>query len=110
MSTPPATTVSNCTHVTGKIIDVMSKISVDPTRPLPLACALYAVENADGIWLCAYYGSNRSVFDFLPGKDQEIDETKLGIPFLHKKFIPKGQYQPSDWEAFKKEHFMVYGG
>jgi hypothetical protein len=97
-------------HITGKIIDVVSKVSIDPTRPLPLACALYEVENSEGIWLCAYYGSNRSVFDFLPARDQEIDEEKLGIPFLHKTFIPKAQFQASDWEEFKKTHFMVYGG
>jgi len=37
------------------------KISVSPAYPLPLASALYAIEAADGVWLCAYYGANRSV-------------------------------------------------
>jgi hypothetical protein len=95
--------------VTGKIIDAVQKISVDATRPLPLACALYAVENPQGMWLCAYYGANRSVFDYLPQKGAEIDEAQLGITFLHKVFIPKDQYQPTQWERFKKEHFMAYG-
>ena len=99
----------SASRVTGKIIDTVSKVSVDATRPLPLVCALYAVENAEGVWLCAYYGSNKSVFDFLPQKDAVIDEATVGIAFLHKAFIPKDQYQPAAWEAFKKERFMVYG-
>ncbi len=109
MSTPSTAASSNTARVVGKIIEAETKVSVDATRPLPLACALYAVENPDGVWLCAYYGANRSVFDFLPVKGQEIDEATLGIPFLHKVFIPKEQYQPVDWESFKKKHFMVYG-
>jgi hypothetical protein len=96
-------------RVTGKIIDTVSKVSVDATRPLPLVCALYAVENAEGVWLCAYYGSNKSVFDFLPQKDAVIDEATAGIAFLHRTFIPRDQYQPAAWEDFKKERFMVYG-
>ena len=108
-STPaPPTAAAPC--VAGKIIDTVVKVSVDATRPLPLACALYAVENSAGVWLCAYYGANRSVFEFLPQKDAEIDEAHLGIAFLHKVFIPKDQYQPAQWEQFKKERFMVYGG
>ena len=79
------------------------------TRPLPLVCALYAVENSQGVWLCAYYGANRSVFDYLPQKDAEIDEARLGIAFLHKVFIPQDRYQPAQWEQFKKERFMAYG-
>jgi hypothetical protein len=71
---------------------------------------LYAVEAADGMWLCAYYGANRSVFDFLPQKGTEVDEEKLGIAFQTKKFIPKDQYQLSQWEAFKQEQLMAYGG
>jgi hypothetical protein len=102
----PAVTAS---RVTGKIIDMISKVSVDATRPLPLVCALYAVENAEGVWLCAYYGANKSVFDFLPQKDAVIDEATVGIAFLHKTFIPKERYQPAAWEDFKKERFMVYG-
>ena len=109
MATIPAGAVSATANVTGKIIDAVSKVSVDATRPLPLVCALYAVENSEGVWLCAYYGANRSVFDYLPQKDAEIDEAKLGIAFLHKVFIPKDQYQPAAWEEFKKKHFMVYG-
>ena len=97
-------------HVAGKIIDAVIKVSVDATRPLPIACALYAVENSDGVWLCAYYGANRSNFDYLPQKDAQIDEANLGIAFLHKVFIPKDQYQAAQWEQFKKERFMAYGG
>jgi hypothetical protein len=108
MAATPAPTATT-QRVTGKIIDTVIKVSVDATRPLPLACALYAVENSEGVWLCAYYGANRSVFDYLPQKDAEIDEAKLGIAFLRKVFIPKSQYQPTDWEKFKKEQFMVYG-
>jgi len=54
--------------VKGKITEAQVKVSVDATRPLPLVCALYAVESAAGVWLCAFYGANRSVFDFLPQK------------------------------------------
>ena len=107
-ATPTSRTVSAEQSVSGKIIDAVVKISVDATRPLPLACALYAVENAEGVWLCAYYGANRSVFDFLPQKDAEIDEAKLGIAFLQKVFIPASQYQPEDWEKFKQDRLMVY--
>lgn len=96
-------------RVIGKIIDTVVKVSVDATRPLPLACALYAVENSAGVWLCAYYGANRSVFDYLPQNGAEVDEAQLGIAFMHKVFIPKGQYQPSRWDEFKKERFMAYG-
>jgi hypothetical protein len=106
ISTSPAAAAP---RVAGKIIDTVVKVSVDATRPLPLVCALYAVENSAGVWLCAYYGANRSVFDYLPQKDAEVDEAKLGIAFLHKVFIPQDQYQPADWEKFKKERFMAYG-
>lgn len=109
MASVPASPTATLPHVAGKIIEAVVKTSVDATRPLPLACALYAVENSEGVWLCAYYGSNKSVFDFLPQKDAEVDEAKLGIAFLHKVFIPRDQYQPSQWEQFKKERFMVYG-
>jgi len=110
MASIPAPPAAAAPRVTGKIIDTVVKVSVDATRPLPLACALYAVENTQGVWLCAFYGANRSVFDFLPQKDAEIDEAQLGIAFLHKVFIPKEQYQPAQWEQFKKECFMAYGG
>jgi hypothetical protein len=96
-------------RVTGKIIDSVVKVSVDATRPLPMACALYAVENSEGVWLCAYYGANRSVFDYLPQKDAVIDEATLGIAFLHKEFIPKNEYQPARWDQFRKDRFMAYG-
>lgn len=109
MASTPAIPAATAPHVTGKIIDTVTKVSVDATRPLPLVCALYAVENSEGVWLCAYYGANRSVFDYLPQKDAEIDEAKLGIAFLHKVFVPKDQYQLAEWEKFKKERFMVYG-
>ncbi len=100
--TPPA--------VRGKIIEAEVKSAVDPTRPLPLACALYAIESAEGIWLCAYYGANRSVFDFLPQKDAVVDEKTLGIAFHVKEFVAKEKYQPSVWEEFKKSRLMIYGG
>jgi len=110
MASIPASPAAGASRVTGKIVDAVVKVSVDATRPLPMACALYAVENPDGVWLCAYYGANRSVFDYLPQKDAEIDEATLGMAFLHKVFIPKDQYQTSQWEQFKKERFMAYGG
>jgi len=109
MASTPASSSTTSTNVKGKIIDMVAKVSVDATRPLPLVCALYAAENSEGVWLCAYYGANKSVFDYLPQKGAEIDEATSGITFLHKIFIPKGQYQPADWEKFKKERFMVYG-
>jgi len=93
--------------VKGRIIEALVKVTQDPARPLPLACALYAVETFDGVWLCAYYGANRSVFDYLPQKDAEIDEAQLGITFLHKTFIAKDQYQPACWEQFKNECLVV---
>jgi hypothetical protein len=110
MATTSASPYAAVPRVAGKIIDTVMKVSVDAARPLPLACALYIVENSQGMWLCAYYGANRSVFDYLPQKDAEIDEAKLGIAFRHKRFIPKDQYQPAQWEEFKKEQFMTYGG
>jgi len=84
------------------------KVSVDPARPLPLACALYAVENAGGVWFCAYYGANRSVFDYLPQKGEEIDEAQLGVAFHYKRFVPRDDYQLGQWEDFQKERFMTY--
>ena len=96
-------------HVAGKIIEAQVKVSVDATRPLPMVCALYAVESPGGVWLCAYYGANRSVFDFLPQKGADIEETKLGIAFRSKRFVPKEQYRVEQWEEFKKENFMAYG-
>ena len=94
----------------GKIVEAEVKVSVDAARPLPLVCALYAIEASEGVWLCAYYGANRSVFDFLPQKGAEVDETSLGITFASRQFIPKDQYQPERWEKYKKEKFMAYGG
>lgn len=96
--------------VRGKIIEAEVKAAVDPTRPLPLACALYAIESAEGVWLCAYYGANRSIFDFLPQKDAVVDEKTLGIAFHVKEFVPKEQYHSSVWEEFKKSRLMAYGG
>jgi hypothetical protein len=109
MTTTPAISTSAPQLVGGRIIEAQVKVSVDATRPLPLVCALYAVESADGVWLCAYYGANRSVFDFLPQKGADIEERKLGIAFRTKRFIPKGQYRLEQWEEFKKENFMAYG-
>jgi hypothetical protein len=109
MASTPASPAAAAARAVGKIIDSVVKVSVDATRPLPMVCALYAVENSEGVWLCAYYGANRSVFDYLPQKDAEVDEAHLGIAFLHKTFIPKDQYQPAQWEQYKKERFMAYG-
>lgn len=97
-------------QVAGRIIEAQVKVSVDATRPLPMVCALYAVESPGGVWLCAYYGANRSVFDFLPQKGADIDERTLGIAFRSKRFVPQDQYRVEQWEEFKKENFMAYGG
>jgi hypothetical protein len=110
MTTTPAVSSGASQFVGGRIIDAQVKVSVDPARPLPLVCALYAVESSDGVWLCAYYGANRSVFDFLPQKGADVEERKLGIAFRTKRFIPKDQYRLEQWEEFKKENFMAYGG
>jgi cobalamin-dependent methionine synthase I len=110
MTTTPARACTAPQFVGGRIIEAHVKVSVDATRPLPLVCALYAVESSDGVWLCAYYGANRSVFDFLPQKGADVEERKLGIAFRTKRFIPKNQYQPEQWEEFKKDNFMAYGG
>jgi hypothetical protein len=110
MTTTPLVSSGAPQSVSGRIIDAQVKVSLDAARPLPLVCALYAVESSQGVWLCAYYGANRSVFDFLPQKGAEVEERKLGIAFRTKRFIPKDQYQPEQWEEFKKENFMAYGG
>ena len=108
MTTTPAVPSTAPQLVGGRIIEAEVKVSVDAARPLPLVCALYAVESPEGVWLCAYYGANRSVFDFLPQKGADIEEKKLGIAFRSKRFIPKDQYRPERWEEFKKEKFMAY--
>jgi len=94
--------------VQGRIIEAEVKVSVDPGHPLPLVSGLYAVEAEDGVWLCAYYGTNRSVFDFLPQKGAEIDESKSGITFQVRDFFPKERYQSGVWEEFKKSRMMTY--
>jgi hypothetical protein len=86
--------------VRGKIIEAEIKVSVDPARQLPLACALYAIEAADGVWLCAYYGANRSNFDYLPQKGAEVDEKALGIAFQVREFVAKDDYRPERWQQF----------
>ncbi len=109
MGTPSMQSAASTPAIRGKIIEAEVKVSVDASRPLPLACALYAIETAEGVWLCAYYGANRSVFDYLPQKGEGVDEAKLGIAFHIKQFVPKDQYQAGLWEEFKKAHLMVYG-
>jgi hypothetical protein len=94
--------------IKGKIIEAEVKLSVDPGRPLPLGCGLYAIEGEGGVWLCAYYGANRSVFEFLPQKGSEVDERTLGIAFHVREFIPKLDYQPARWEDFKHARLMAY--
>ena len=110
MVTTPAVPSSVPQSVRGKIVDAQVKVSVDATRPLPLVCALYEVESAEGVWFCAYYGANRSVFDFLPQKGADVEESRLGIVFRTKQFVPKERYLPAHWEEFKKENLMAYGG
>jgi hypothetical protein len=97
-------------EIRGTIIEAEVKSSVDATRPLPLVCALYAIEAPEGVWLCAYYGMNRSNFDFLPQKGDLIDEAKQGFAFHVKELVPKDLYQPARWEEFKKKRMMTYGG
>jgi hypothetical protein len=96
--------------IQGRIIEAEIKSSVDATRPLPLVCGLYAIEAPEGVWLCAYYGMNRSIFDFLPQKGAIADEPKLGIVFHVKEFVAKEEYQLAVWEEFKKKRMMAYGG
>ncbi len=107
MASAPAASPGE-SRIRGKIIEAEVKVSVDAARPLPLGCALYAVESAEGVWLCAYYGANRSVFEFLPQKGAEIDESTLGIAFHTRQCVPKAQYTPTEWEQFKKAYFMDY--
>ncbi len=95
--------------IQGTITEAEVKATVDATRPLPLVCGLYAIETAEGVWLCAYYGMNRSVFDFLPQKGAVVDESKLGIAFHVKEFVARDRYQPAIWEEFKKKRMMAYG-
>jgi hypothetical protein len=109
MATTPKTTPVATQSIRGEIIEAEVKSTVDATRPLPLACGLYAIETPEGVWLCAYYGMNRSVFEYLPQKGAVVDESKLGIAFHVKEFVPKGQFQPPVWEAFKKQRMMAYG-
>jgi len=97
------------TAIRGTIIEAENKSSVDATRPLHLVCGLYAIDSGDGVWLCAYYGMNRSNFDYLPEKGAAVDETTLGITFAVKEFVPKSEYQPDRWDAFKKSRMLAYG-
>ena len=53
---------------------------------------------------------NRSVFDYLPQKGTEVDESKLGITFKVREFVPKEQYGEPLWEAFKKTRLMELEG
>ena len=108
-TTMEATQHQTATPIRGKIVEAEVKVSVDATKPLPLACALYAIESADGTWLCAYYGANRSVFDSLPQKGVEVDESRLGIASHIKRLVPREEYQPSLWEEFKKANLVTYG-
>ena len=110
MATMQSTPATPTHSIKGRIVESEVKISVDAARPLPLACALYAIETPEGTWLCAFYGANRSVFDWLPQKGAEVEESKLGITFHTKRLVPKGQYQPAVWADFKKTYFMQYAG
>jgi hypothetical protein len=108
MSPPPDAAGGIAPPIRGKIIEAEVKVSIDAAHPLPLACALYAIETSEGVWMCVYYGANRSVFDFLPQKGAEVDESKLGIAFHVKSIVPKEQFQPSVWEEFKRSRLMEY--
>lgn len=96
--------------IRGRIIEAEVKISANPAEPLPLACAVYAIETLEGIWLCVYYGVNRGVFDYLPQKDAAVDEQNLGIAFHAKEFVPTDYFKPEVWEDFKKRRLMICGG
>ena len=87
--------------IRGRVLEAEIKVVVDPTRALPLASAAYAVETPEGVWLCAYYGSNRSVFDYLPQKGAEIDETTMGIAFHSRRLLGSGEFTPEVWQKFK---------
>ena len=104
LTTNPAAPLS----IQGMIIEAEVNVSVDAARPLPLACGLYAIQNSTGVWLCAYYGMNRSVFDYLPQMGAEVDEVTLGIAFQVRQFVPTDQYGPAVWEEFKKARFMGF--
>ncbi len=107
MATNPAVPQGANQPICGNIIEAEIKLVVDPTRPLPLATALYAIETQEGVWLCSYYGANRSNFDHLPRNGAPVDETKLGIIFHSKQFVPKDEYQPARWEEFKKSRMAA---
>jgi hypothetical protein len=109
MAVTAASTPTSNAPVRGKILEAEVKVSVDAARPLPLACALYAIETSDGIWLCAYYGANRSNFDYLPQKGSMLEQSTLGITFHRKQFVPKDRYDAAVWEDFKKTYFIGYG-
>ena len=99
--------------VRGTIIEAEIKVSVSPAYPLPLASVLYAIETPEdepeqGIWLCAYYGANRSVFDFLPQKGAYLDERTSGITFHTREFLPRNQFSPACWEEFRKAKLMTF--
>jgi len=107
MSSSPTTPLT--VHpIRGRIVEAEIKISVSPAFPLPLASGLYAIESADGIWLCAYYGSNRSVFDYLPQKGADFDEKTAGIAFHTRQLIPKDEYRAEVWDQFKKSRLMTF--
>jgi hypothetical protein len=103
-----STTLPATQPIRGKIIEAEIKVSVSPAFPLPLASGLYAIDAGDGVWLCAYYGSNRSVFDYLPQKGADFDERTAGITFHSKELVPKDRYQPALWEDFKKSRLMTF--
>jgi hypothetical protein len=110
MSTTPAPTPAAAApqFIQGKIIEAENKVAVSAARPLPLACGLYAIETSGGVWLCAYYGQNRSVFDYLPQKGAALNEVTAGITFHVRQFVPTEQYGPAVWEEFKKARFMGF--
>ncbi len=106
MATTPKSSPGAAQPIRGTVIEAEIKVVVDAARPLPLVTALYAIETTDGVWLCSYYGMNRSNFDYLPQKGAVVDESRLGILFHSKQFFAKGHYQQADWEEFKKSRMV----
>ena len=110
MSSTPPTQSAFAEPIQGRIIEAEIKITANPTEPLPLACALYAIETPQGIWLCTYYGANRGVFDYLPQKGAVVDEANLGIAFHSKERVSKEEFKIEVWEDFKRRRLMSLDG
>ena len=102
MTTTAAVSSSAPQFVRGKIVDTQIKVSVDATRPLPLVCALYAVESSEGVWLCAYYGANRGVFDYLPRRARRWRRPNWALPFGPNSLSPRTSTGLSNGKSSRK--------